>query len=137
MVIAEALRMYPPTWAFWRMVRADDELPSGTRLRAGAKVMLSPYLVQRSPAYYEQPERFDPDRMAPAKVAERPRFAYFPFGGGRRVCVGRDFALLELTLMLARLAQRVRFELLSGQAALYPYLNLRPRQPIEMRVTRR
>jgi cytochrome P450 len=137
MVIAEALRMYPPTWAFWRMVRADDELPSGTRLRAGAKVMLSPYLVQRSPTYYEQPERFDPERMEPARIAERPRFAYFPFGGGRRVCVGRDFALLELTLMLARLAQRVRFELLSGQAALYPYLNLRPRQPIEMRVTRR
>jgi cytochrome P450 len=99
--------------------------------------MLSPYLVQRSPAYYEQPERFDPGRMEPARVAERPRFAYFPFGGGRRVCVGRDFALLELTLMVARLAQRVRFEVLSGQAALYPHLNLQPREPVEMRVTRR
>jgi cytochrome P450 len=137
MVITEALRLYPPTWVFWRVVRSDDELPSGAKLRAGAKVMLSPYIVQRSPAYYEDPERFDPERMAPPRVADRPRFAFFPFGGGRRICVGRDFALLELTLMVARLAQRVRFELLSGQASLYPQLNLRPRQPIEMRVTRR
>jgi len=134
-VISEALRLYPPTWVFWRTVGADDELPSGARLRAGAKVILSPYLVQRSPAYYMKPERFDPDRMAPSRLAERPRFAYFPFGGGRRVCVGREFALLELTLAIARLAQRVRLELLSGEATLLPHLTLLPSQPIEMRVT--
>jgi cytochrome P450 len=136
-VVSEALRLYPPSWLFMRITRADDELPSGVTLRSGAKVLLSPYLVQRSPAYYEDPERFDPDRFAPAGAAERPRFAYFPFGGGQRVCVGREFALLELRLMLASLAQRVRLNLLSGEAELYPHLTLRPRRPILMRVRRR
>jgi cytochrome P450 len=136
-VVSEALRLYPPSWMFLRVTRAEDELPSGVTLRAGAKVVLSPYLVQRSPAYYEEPRRFDPDRFAPAAAAQRPRFAYFPFGGGARVCVGRELALLELTLVIARLAQGVRLELLSGQAALDPHLTLRPRDPILVRVTER
>jgi cytochrome P450 len=136
-VVAEALRLYPPSWLFMRTVRADDELPSGVTLRAGAKLLLSPYLVQRSPAYYEQPERFDPDRFAPDAVAGRPRFAYFPFGGGRRVCVGREFALIQLTLALARFAQRLRLELASGEAELDPHIVLRPRRPILIRVRER
>ena len=137
MCISEALRLYPPSWVFLRIPGAYDELPSGPTLRAGAKVLVSPYLVQRSAAYYQQPQCFDPDRMAPAKVAERPRIAYFPFGAGHRVCVGRDFGLLQQTLTIARIAQRVRFELLSGDAELRPHVSLQPRQAIELRVTKR
>jgi cytochrome P450 len=137
MVVSESLRLYPPSWLFMRTVRVDDELPSGATLRAGAKLLLSPYLVQRSPDYYDQPERFDPDRFAPDALADRPRFAYFPFGGGRRVCVGREFAIVQLTLSLARFAQRVRFELASGEAELDPHIVLRPRRPILLRVRER
>lgn len=136
-VVSESLRLYPPSWLFMRRVRTDDELPSGPRLPAGAKVLISPYLVHRSPAYYEQPERFDPDRFASEAVAGRPRFAYLPFGGGRRVCVGREFALVQLNLALARLAQRVSFELASDRAELDPHIVLRPRDPIRARVLQR
>jgi cytochrome P450 len=137
MVVSESLRLYPPSWLFMRAVRTDDELPSGATLPAGAKVLISPYLVHRSRTYYEQPERFDPDRFVSEAVADRPRFAYLPFGGGRRVCVGREFALVQLKLALARLAQRVRFELVSDRAELDPHIVLRPRDPIRARVTRR
>jgi cytochrome P450 len=137
MVVSESLRLYPPSWLFMRTVRADDELPSGATLPAGAKVLISPYLVHRSPAYYEQPERFDPERFVSEAVAGRPRFAYLPFGGGRRVCVGREFALVQLNLALARLVQRARFELVSDAAELDPHIVLRPRDPIRVRVARR
>jgi cytochrome P450 len=137
MVVSESLRLYPPSWLFMRTVRTEDELPSGTVLPAGAKTLISPYLVHRSPAYYELPERFDPDRFTPAAMAGRPRFAYFPFGGGRRVCVGREFALVQLNIALARIVQRARLELLSGDARLDPHIVLGPRDPIRVRVTPR
>jgi cytochrome P450 len=137
MVVSESLRLYPPSWLFMRSVRTGDELPSGPTLPAGAKVLLSPYLVHRDPGYYEDPMRFDPDRFASDAVATRPRFAYLPFGGGRRVCVGREFALVQLNLALARLVQRTRFELVSGAAELDPHIVLRPRDPIRVRIARR
>lgn len=137
MVVSESLRLYPPSWLFMRTVRIEDELPSGAVLRSGAKVLISPYLVQRSAAYYDEPRRFDPDRFASDAVAGRPRFAYLPFGGGRRVCIGREFALVQLNLALARLTQSASFDLVSGEAGLDPHIVLRPRDPIRVQVTRR
>jgi cytochrome P450 len=137
MVVSESLRLYPPSWLFMRTVRTDDELPSGATLPAGAKVLISPYLVHRDPSYYEHPLRFNPDRVTSDAVAGRPRFAYLPFGGGRRVCIGREFALVQLNLALARLLQRVCFELVSDAAELDPHIVLRPRYPIRVRVAQR
>ena len=94
----------------------DDVLPTGTRVRAGSKLLLSPYVLQRDPAYYPDPERFDPERFSEDGGRGRPKYAYFPFGGGPRVCIGQALSTLETTLVVARMAQRVRFDL-SGRAA--------------------
>jgi cytochrome P450 len=136
-MISESLRLYPPSWLFMRTVRTEDELPSGAILPAGAKLLISPYLVHRRPTYYSKPHRFDLEHFSSGAVADRPRFAYLPFGGGPRVCIGREFALVQLNLDLARLVQRARFELVSGEAEPDPHIVLRPRGPIRVQVTPR
>lgn len=114
-VLSESLRLYPPTWIFVRIADADDALPSGPAVTRGTKLYLCPYVVHRSTTLYSDPLRFDPDRFLPAAVRERPRFAYFPFGGGPRICLGESLAKLEARLVLATLARRLRFELVPGQ----------------------
>lgn len=118
MTVAESMRLWPPSTLVFRVARQDDVLPSGTRIRAGSKLMLSPYIVQRDPAYYPDPERFDPERFSEGRRRERPKYAYFPFGGGPRVCIGQTLATLVSTFVLARMTQRVRLEL-SGEAPPY------------------
>ncbi|MGB3061916.1 MAG: cytochrome P450, partial [Anaerolineae bacterium] len=81
---------------------------------AGAVVGISPYVMHHLPAYWPDPERFDPQRFAPDAVHERPRFAYMPFGGGPHQCIGNSFALMEATLLLASVAQRYRLRLPTG-----------------------
>lgn len=127
MVLEESMRLYPPAWATGRQARGADEV-GGVALRAGASVMLSPYVTHRHPAFWEDPERFDPDRFLPERVAARPEYAYFPFGGGPRGCVGRQFAMLEGQLVLAMVAQRFRLSGVPGHPVEpYPILTLRPR----------
>lgn len=111
MVVDECLRLWPPSPLLFRVARHDDVLPTGKRIRAGSKVLLSPYLLQRDPAYYPDPERFDPERFADGAGRGRPKYAYFPFGGGPHVCIGQTLSTLETTLVIARMAQRVGFEL--------------------------
>ncbi len=111
MTLAESLRLWPPNALLSRVARRDDVLPTGKRIRAGAKILLSPYVVHRDAEYYPDPLRFDPERFSEEGSRERPPFAYFPFGGGPRVCIGRALATQQCTLVLARLAQRVRLEL--------------------------
>ena len=106
-VIAEALRLYPPAWIIGRRTMVDLEL-DGYRIPAGSIVVLTPFVTHRDPRWHPEPLRFDPDRFAPGAQAGRPRYAYFPFGGGPRTCIGEGFALLEARLLLATLAQRVR-----------------------------
>jgi cytochrome P450 len=118
MTLAESLRLWPPNALLSRIARRDDLLPTGTRVKAGSKLLLSPYVVHRDPSYYPDPERFDPERFGDEASRRRPRYAYFPFGGGPRVCIGRTLAIQQCTLVLARLAQRVRLEL-SGEPAGY------------------
>ena len=94
MVVDEALRLYPPIYVLSRKVIAEDEL-CGFRIRGGTSVDISPYATHRLPEFWEEPDQFRPERFTPEQVAKRPRFAYFPFLGGPRQCIGNAFALME------------------------------------------
>jgi cytochrome P450 len=118
MTIAESMRLWPPNALITRVARRDDVLPSGTRIAAGSKLLLSPYVVHRDPSYYPDPERFAPERFDEAEGGRRPRYAYFPFGGGPRICIGQTLAIMTCTLALARMAQLARLEL-SGNSVGY------------------
>jgi cytochrome P450 len=106
-VVQEAMRLYPPVWIIERQAVADDAL-AGHRVPAGATVTIVSYLLHRNPAWWPDAQRFDPDRFAPEREKERPRFAYLPFGGGPRVCIGNAFAMMEAQIILALVAQRYR-----------------------------
>lgn len=135
-VVDEVLRLYPPAWAMSRSPAEEDQV-QGYRLPAGAYVLVSPWVTHRHPGLWENPEGFDPERFRPERAAALPRFAYFPFGGGPRQCIGNAFALMELTLVLAVLAQRFRLELVPGLAVTpEPTITLRPREGLRMRLTR-
>jgi cytochrome P450 len=131
-VIDEALRLFPPAWMFARMAVADDNVV-GFHIPAGSMIMLSPYVTHRDPAFWEQPYRFNPDRFTQERVQGRHRFAYFPFGGGPRLCIGRDFALTEATLILAMVARRFELRLAPGAIVKeQPVATLRPRPAVMM-----
>jgi cytochrome P450 len=99
------------------VARERDVLPSGTRVSPGWKLLISPYVVQRDPAYYPDPERFDPQRFSPEGRRGRPKYAYFPFGGGPRVCIGQTLSSTICTLALTRMTQRARLELSAERPA--------------------
>jgi cytochrome P450 len=104
LVLEEGLRLYPPTWVTARTPLVEDEI-GGHAFPTRAVLLLSPYVLHRHPAFWEHPERFDPERFTPARAAGRPRFAYFPFGGGPRRCIGQNLAMLEMLMILAMVAQ--------------------------------
>jgi cytochrome P450 len=107
----------------------------GYRIPAGGIVLVSPWVTHRHPALWENPEGFDPERFRPERAAALPRFAHFPFGGGPRQCIGNGFALLELTLVLATLARRLRLDLVPGRSPVpEPTITLRPREGLWMTV---
>ncbi len=127
MVIDETLRLYPPAWITNRRAIGDDTV-CGYRIPADATVSISPYVTHRDPRLWENPESFDPDRFAPERSVGRPHYAYFPFGGGPRQCIGKGFALMESTLVLALLAQRHELHLVPGRRVEVQALaTLRPR----------
>jgi cytochrome P450 len=138
MVLAESMRLYPPTWIFIRMTLQEDKLPSGATISAGSKLYLCPYVMHRHPRYFPDPNRFDPERFTETAKKERPQFAYFPFGGGARVCIGEHFAKMEGTLVLASIAQRFRLSLVPGQTIVpEPKMTLRPKHGLMMRIQQR
>ncbi|MCC6139547.1 MAG: cytochrome P450 [Nitrospira sp.] len=138
MVLAESIRLYPPTWIFIRVALEGDKLPSGAIIPAGAKIYLSPYVMHRTPRYFPDPERFNPERFTETAKKERAQFAYFPFGGGARVCIGEHFAKMEAILTLTAIAQRFRVSLVPGQAIVPdPKMTLRPKNGIKVQVHRR
>lgn len=112
-VIQEAMRLYPPAFGITRHTIADDEI-GGYRVPANSIIFMSPHLTHRHPAIWEEPERFDPERFSPERSTGRPRFAYFPFGGGPRLCIGSNFAMLEAQLVLATIAQHYSLRLVPG-----------------------
>jgi cytochrome P450 len=132
MVIDESLRLYPPAWAISRAAQADDVI-MGYRVPRGTSILLSQWITHRLPEFWEEPLRFMPERFAPEREAGRPRYAYFPFGGGPRLCIGEQFALVEAKLVLATVAQRYRLRLLPGlEVQPDPLVTLRPRGGIPM-----
>ena len=131
-VFAESMRLYPPVWAMGRESTCPIELDQ-YRFPAGTYFYFSQYIIQRDPANFPDPLRFDPDRFTPDQKAARPRFAYFPFGGGGRQCIGEAFAWMEGVLILATIAQKWRLEFVPGQqVGLQPKITLRPKYPILM-----
>jgi cytochrome P450 len=137
MVLAESMRLYPPAWGLGRRSLRDQVL-GGMSIPAESLVLMSPYLVQRDPRFYPDPLRFDPQRFTPEAKAARPKFAYFPFGGGARQCIGEPFAWMEGVLILAALAQRWRFRL-EAEEPVEPQalITLRPRHGVRMRAEQR
>ncbi len=132
MVIDESMRLYPPAWAFSRSNIEDDEL-GGYRIKRGSLVYISQYVTHRHPAFWDEPDRFDPERFAPECSAKRPKYAYFPFGGGPRACIGSQFALTEAALILCTLAQRYRLRLIPGHPVeMQPLVTLRPRYGVKV-----
>ena len=132
MVIKESMRLYPPAWGMSRQANQPLQI-AGYELAAGTTVFLVPWITHRDPRFFPESERFDPSRWRddPIRTGKIPRFAYFPFGGGPRVCVGAAFAMLEATLLLARIAQRFRFA--PGQPTeIRATATLRPRQGIRV-----
>ncbi len=133
-VIDETLRLYPPAWAFSRRALEEDEV-DGYRIPAGQIVFMSPFITHRNPKLWDNPEGFDPERFSPERAKGRPRFAYFPFGGGPRQCIGNMFALMEITFAVAVLLRRFRLDLLPGQVLQTDAsITLRPKNGLRMRV---
>ncbi len=126
MVVAESMRLYPPAWAVGRLALEDHEV-GGYLIPRGSLVLVSPYVMHRDPRFYEDPLRFDPERFTPEARSARAQFAYFPFGGGPRRCIGEGFAWTEAVLILAALARRWRLRLAPGaQVRTEPRITLRP-----------
>lgn len=134
MVVEESMRLFPPVWAVERQALEDDVV-GGFRVPRHALVAVSPYLLHRHRSYWENPEGFDPERFAPEQVEKRPKFAYLPFGGGPRQCIGMGFALIEAQMIVARIVQRFRLELVPGhRIEAEPVVTLRPRFGLPMRL---
>lgn len=136
-VIQEAMRLYPSAWSISRRALGDDEI-GGYHIPAGSVVAMSPYTTHRHPAFWPDPERFDPERFTPERVAARPRFAYFPFGGGARQCIGNYFALMESLIIIPTFVQHFRLhprwtEPIEGHAL----VTLRPRGGVPVTLERR
>jgi cytochrome P450 len=136
-VITETLRLYPPAWVIGR--RAIAAYPVAEyQVPARGIVFMSPYIMHRDPRFYPEPRRFDPDRWTPEFRSALPPFAYFPFGGGARKCIGDQFALMELALVVATVAQQWRLRLVPGHTVVpQPLVTLRARHGMMMTAERR
>jgi len=131
-VVTESMRLYPPAWLIGRRAIADYELGPYV-VPARTILVMSPYVTQRDVRFYTDPERFDPDRWTPEFRATLPKFAYFPFGGGPRQCIGESFAWMELVLLVATIAQRWRLELVPGHPVVpEPLVTLRTKHGMRM-----
>jgi cytochrome P450 len=131
-VVKESMRLYPPAWSLARTVILPFEL-RGYQIPAGANVVMSQWIMHRDSRYFPDPETFDPARWSPERAQKLPRFAYFPFGGGPRQCIGNSFAMMEATLLLATIAQRFRLRAVSPEPIVpVPSFTLRPKSGIHM-----
>lgn len=126
-LVQESLRIYPPAWIMMRTAVDEDELGS-FHIPRGTSVLMSPYVTQRRADLWDDPLRFDPDRFTRARSERRPEFAYYPFGGGPRRCIGEHFAMVSMALVIATVAQRYRLHLVPGyRVTPHVLFTLRPR----------
>lgn len=116
MIIEETMRLYPPAYAMARYGN-DADVIGGYDVAKDAIITLSPYITHRHPDFWPNPTQFDPLRFTPQQKAQRPRYAYLPFGGGPRMCIGHGFAMTEAILLLATIAQRVQLSLIRTKPA--------------------
>lgn len=134
-VLSEAMRLYPPAWTIERDALTNDTV-AGVEVAAGDTVAISPYLLHRNREFWSNPEGFDPTRFLPDNAMDRPRYAYLPFGGGRRICVGAGLAQLESTLALATFTQTALLDLLpTATVRARADVTLHPRGPVLATVT--
>jgi len=136
-VVTESMRLYPPAWIIGR--RAIADYPIGPYVAPARSILImSPYIVHRDARHYADPERFNPDRWTPEFRAALPKFAYFPFGGGPRQCIGESFAWMELILVVATIAQRWQLRLVPGHPVVpQPMITLRTKHGMRMTVEKR
>jgi len=135
MVFKESLRFCPPAWTLNKRTPVEDVELGGYRLRKGSGVFIMPYVMHHLERYFPDPFRFDPERFSPENEARIERYAFLPFGGGERICIGAGFAMMEAKLILATLAQRFRFALEPTQrVALKPLVTLAPKYGLRMRL---
>ena len=136
-VLTESMRIYPPAWVLVRQA-VNDSVIGGYLVPKGADLVLSQYVTHHDPRLFPEPERFDPDRWTPEMRRALPKFAYFPFGGGARSCVGEPFAWMEGVLLLAAISSRWRMHHVKGRKVeMMPRITLRPKYGMKMRLTRR
>jgi cytochrome P450 len=136
-VIRESLRLYSPGWMMGRRAIKDYQL-GGYIAPAGSVLVVSPYLAHRDARYFPEPLRFDPERWTPEFKAKLPKYAYFPFGGGPRGCIGEGFAWMEMTLIVATVAQQWKLRLVPDHPVVpQPLVTLQPKHGLNMSVLRR
>jgi len=137
-IIEESMRLYPPAPGLSARVAVEADEIAGARIPAGGMVLIAPWVLHRHRSLWEDPNRFDPDRFLAERSVGRPRFAYLPFGGGARVCIGQMLAMNEAVLILATLAQRFRLRLRPGHdVAIQHRITIRPRGGLPMLIARR
>jgi cytochrome P450 len=131
-VIEESMRLYPPAWLLGRLSAEPFEV-GGYQLPANTQVLMSQWVMHRHPRYFEEPDKFSPERWLGGLAKRLPAYAYFPFGGGPRICIGKPFALMETGLLLATIARRWQFRLVEGHPVeLEPVITLRPKHGIKV-----
>ena len=136
MVVKESMRLYPPVWGMERRA-VDDDVIGGFHVPAKSLMIFSSYVTHRLPQYWPNPEGFDPERFTPEAERSRPRYAYFPFSGGPRMCIGNAFAMMEMQIVVAMVWQRFRPWLVPGHPIVpEPLVTLRPKHGMRMQLER-
>jgi cytochrome P450 len=132
-VIEESMRLYPPVWAVTRRTIEADTI-MGYDIPAGHPVFVSQYVTHRHPEFWKDPEKFDPERFSPENRKSIPRFAYFPFGGGPRLCIGSGFAMMEARIILYHMLRDFEWETVEEPPTLQPLVTLRPAGGLRLRL---
>ncbi len=133
-VIKEAMRLFPPVWGITRDAAKEDVI-DGYRIKKGDSIAMSPWAVHRYEKYWDNPNHFDPERFSPARIKNVHRYAWFPFGGGQRMCIGNNFALMEMQIVLALLCTKFNFSVPANfELELEPLVTLRPKHGMMLKV---
>ncbi len=136
-VVRETLRLYPPAWIISRGAAEEVQIGNYT-VPAGSNVIVSPWVTHRDPRFFPNPLAFEPERWTPEFEQSLPKFAYFPFGGGPRMCIGNQFALMEAAILLAAVAQRYQIDMSPGATVEpMPSITLRPAHGVHVRLRKR
>ena len=137
MIAKEALRLYPPAYAVGREAIEDTEI-GGYSVPRKTQLFAFQWVTHRDPRFFERPDEFEPERWASESIQRLPKYAYFPFGGGPRQCIGNYFAMMEIVLLLATIGQRFKFSLLKEHPVeVLPVLSLRPKNGIKAKLVNR